>query len=213
MPLGQQKPVISKDQLQGKLDLPRGGSGAGDFPRIAETSPKAIEQIKGWNRKVRTIEQVVELRPELEFGVLVQDGNPCTLHNAKVKIRNPRGNQDIASRIPLEKRSGITELRDVEVLVWVLSTDGSLVAPLVGLPRQCGPTWRAFSERRLLELLAAQPEVGTPSHPLPLPPRPRGAIAIEGVDFHYPSRPDMPALDNFSLAVAPAACVPLTDHG
>ncbi|MCO5095911.1 MAG: ABC transporter transmembrane domain-containing protein [Rhodocyclaceae bacterium] len=67
----------------------------------------------------------------------------------------------------------------------------------------------AGATERLLELLAAQPDVSMPSHPEPLPARPRGALAFEGVDFHYPSRPDTPALADFSLAVAPGESVAL----
>ena len=67
----------------------------------------------------------------------------------------------------------------------------------------------AGATERLLELLAAQPDVSMPPHPEPLPARPRGALAFAGVNFHYPSRPDTPALADFSLAVAPGESVAL----
>ncbi len=67
----------------------------------------------------------------------------------------------------------------------------------------------AGATERLLELLAAQPDVSTPSDPLPLPAKPRGAITFEAVNFSYPSRPDTPALADFSLAVAPGESVAL----
>jgi ATP-binding cassette subfamily B protein len=60
---------------------------------------------------------------------------------------------------------------------------------------------------RLAELLAATPTIGAPLHPVPLPQRIRGAIHFDNVTFHYPSRPDTAALQNFSLDVAPGETV------
>jgi ATP-binding cassette subfamily B protein len=42
---------------------------------------------------------------------------------------------------------------------------------------------------------------------LPVPVR--GALRFDGVSFHYPSRPDAPALEDFSLQVAPGETVAL----
>jgi len=87
----------------------------------------------------------------------------------------------------------------------------ALVGGSVGaLSESWGDLQRAAgATERLLELLAAQPEVSLPAHPLPLPARPRGAIALEEVSFHYPTRPDSPALAGFSLAVSPGESVAL----
>jgi ATP-binding cassette subfamily B protein len=56
---------------------------------------------------------------------------------------------------------------------------------------------------RLQELLATQPDIAPPAHPKPLPVPPRGEAAFEHVTFHYPSRPDRPALADFDLHVRP----------
>jgi ATP-binding cassette subfamily B protein len=48
-----------------------------------------------------------------------------------------------------------------------------------------------------------------PSAPTPLPARPRGEIVFEDLGFRYPSRPDTPALEHFSLRVAPGETVAL----
>ena len=87
----------------------------------------------------------------------------------------------------------------------------ALVAGSVGaLSESWGDLQRAAgATERLLELLAAQPDIGAPPQPLPLPARARGAIAFEGVNFRYPSRPDTPALADFSLTVAPGESVAL----
>jgi ATP-binding cassette, subfamily B, bacterial len=56
---------------------------------------------------------------------------------------------------------------------------------------------------RLAELLAARPEIAAPATPRALPQPARGAVAFEGVEFRYPTRPDTAALHDFSLSVAP----------
>jgi ATP-binding cassette, subfamily B, bacterial len=60
----------------------------------------------------------------------------------------------------------------------------------------------AGASERLMELLAIEPEVNAPASPKPLPEPPLGTIEFETVRFHYPSRPDTPALENLTLQVA-----------
>jgi len=55
---------------------------------------------------------------------------------------------------------------------------------------------------RLSELLAQQPEIAAPAQPRPLPEPARGAIEFDHVTFHYPTRPEVAALHDFSLSVA-----------
>ncbi len=62
---------------------------------------------------------------------------------------------------------------------------------------------------RLTELLAVVPEIRSPDKPVPLPLPAKGAVAFENVNFAYASRPDMPALENFTLNVAPGETVAL----
>ncbi|MGE8281261.1 MAG: ABC transporter transmembrane domain-containing protein [Stenotrophomonas sp.] len=62
---------------------------------------------------------------------------------------------------------------------------------------------------RIGELLTEQARITAPAHPLPLPVPVRGEIRFEHVSFHYPQRPDHPALDDFSLTVAPGETVAL----
>jgi ATP-binding cassette subfamily B protein len=65
----------------------------------------------------------------------------------------------------------------------------------------------AGAMERLAELLAATPSIRAPLHPVPLPQRIRGAIHFDNVTFHYPSRPETAALENFNLDVAPGETV------
>jgi ATP-binding cassette subfamily B protein len=62
---------------------------------------------------------------------------------------------------------------------------------------------------RISELLDETPAVLAPAQPLSLPAPVRGEIAFERVTFHYPQRPDLPALEHFSLHVAPGETVAL----
>ena len=81
-----------------------------------------------------------------------------------------------------------------------------LVATSIGaLSEVWGDVQRAAgATERLMELLAAQPEIHLPAAPLPLPPPQPGVtgeIRMEHLLFHYPSRPDQAALQDFSLQV------------
>ncbi|MFI4934276.1 MAG: ABC transporter transmembrane domain-containing protein [Caulobacterales bacterium] len=69
-----------------------------------------------------------------------------------------------------------------------------------------GETWGDIQKtsgamERIAEILNARPSIAPPAIPTPLPIPPRGEIAFEGVTFAYPGRPDLPALDGFSLDV------------
>jgi len=66
----------------------------------------------------------------------------------------------------------------------------------------------AAAADRLLEILATKPEIAAPASPAILPP-PQGRVAFEGVTFHYPSRPDTPALRDITLALEPGETVAL----
>ena len=65
----------------------------------------------------------------------------------------------------------------------------------------------AGAASRLEELLGEQPDIAPPAHPVTLPEPPRGRIAFEHVEFRYPTRPDVAALHDFSLAVEPGETV------
>ncbi len=67
----------------------------------------------------------------------------------------------------------------------------------------------AGAAERLLELLATRPEITAPPQPLAFPAAGRGEVALEGITFFYPSRPERPALAEFSLAVTPGETVAL----
>lgn len=81
----------------------------------------------------------------------------------------------------------------------------AIVAGAVGaLSEVMGDAQRAAgATERLLELLSVQSPIASPALPLALPPRrANGAsLTLEGVTFHYPSRPNQPALSHISVAI------------
>jgi len=62
---------------------------------------------------------------------------------------------------------------------------------------------------RISELLVETSAVESPAHPAALPKPVRGELAFEHVSFHYPLRPDAPALEEFDLRVRPGETVAL----
>jgi ATP-binding cassette subfamily B protein len=79
----------------------------------------------------------------------------------------------------------------------VASAAGAISEVMGDLQRGAG------AAERLLEILGATPTIRPPASPQTLPIPARGEVAIEGVDFAYPSRPHPPALSGLSLTVAP----------
>jgi ATP-binding cassette subfamily B protein len=67
----------------------------------------------------------------------------------------------------------------------------------------------AGAAERLVELLREESDIAAPEHPDALPEPPNGAVALQQVTFRYPSRPDEPALDAYTLTVAPGEHVAL----
>ncbi|WP_294234873.1 ABC transporter transmembrane domain-containing protein [uncultured Sphingomonas sp.] len=61
--------------------------------------------------------------------------------------------------------------------------------------------------QRLAELLAEEPEIAPPPAPAVLPVIPMGALRFEHVVFHYPTRPEVAALNDFSLDIRPGETV------
>ena len=78
-----------------------------------------------------------------------------------------------------------------------------IVASSVGtLSEVFGDVQRAAgASERLFELLAVEPAIRAPDHPVPLPLPARGTVTLDAVTFHYPSRPDAAALDRLTLDI------------
>nr|HMN55330.1 ABC transporter transmembrane domain-containing protein [Sphingopyxis sp.] len=86
---------------------------------------------------------------------------------------------------------------------------GGLVAGAFGaLTEVYGDLLRsAGAAERLHELLVAEPTIAAPQNPRSLPEPTTGTLEFDHVEFRYPTRPDAPALHDFSLAVRPRETV------
>ena len=100
------------------------------------------------------------------------------------------GHDVVAGRISAGQLSAF-----VFYAVIVAGAVATISEVLGDLQRAAGATERIF------ELLAIEPGIAPPSNPAPLPSPARGTVSFEAVTFRYPSRPDTPALDAFTLDV------------
>jgi ATP-binding cassette subfamily B protein len=87
----------------------------------------------------------------------------------------------------------------------------ALVAGAIGaLSEVMGDAQRAAgATERLMELLAVESPIQSPAAPQALPPRVAAgaALTLRDVTFHYPSRPQSPALTHLSLDIEPGQTV------
>jgi ATP-binding cassette subfamily B protein len=86
---------------------------------------------------------------------------------------------------------------------------GGLVAGAFGaLTEVYGDLLRAAgAAERLNELLVAEPTIAPPASHRLLPDPAIGTLEFDHVEFNYPTRPDAPALHDFSLAIRPRETV------
>ena len=89
-------------------------------------------------------------------------------------------------------------------------TGGLVAGAFASLSEVYGDLLRgAGAASRLAELLDEEPGIAAPLRPVALPVPARGQLAFEKVGFRYPTRPDAPALRDFTLAVEPGETVAL----
>ena len=86
----------------------------------------------------------------------------------------------------------------------VVATSVGAISEVVGdLQRAAGAV------ERLFELLDMQPNIAAPADPRSLPEILVARVSMDNVTFRYPSRPEHPALMDFTLDVAPGETVAL----
>ena len=110
----------------------------------------------------------------------------------------------VGGRDVIEGRMTGGELSAFILYAVMLATSGASLSEVWGEVQRA-----AGAAERLLEVLAQRPGIAAPAAPLALPSPTRGRIAFEAVTFRYPTRPDHPALDRFSLVVEPGETVAL----
>ncbi len=81
---------------------------------------------------------------------------------------------------------------------------------VAGLSEVWGDVMRAAGAmERIGELLDERADIASPAQPAALPAPAHGALRFEGVSFHYPTRPDTAALDDFTLDIRAGETVAL----
>ncbi|MEM6594075.1 MAG: ABC transporter transmembrane domain-containing protein [Pseudomonadota bacterium] len=93
----------------------------------------------------------------------------------------------------------------VQFLIYAIMVAGGVAA----MSEIWGEVQRAAgATERLVELLKAEDTVKDPDAPVEMP-RVEGRVRFDNVVFHYPARPEVAALDNVTLEVAPGETVAL----
>jgi ATP-binding cassette subfamily B protein len=94
-----------------------------------------------------------------------------------------------------------------ETVVYVILLAGAVAV----LGEVYGDLLRAAgATERLMELLSSHSPVANPAHPKDLPLTGQGlSVQFDQVQFHYPSRPEQAALQDFSLQLSPGETVAL----
>jgi ATP-binding cassette subfamily B protein len=109
------------------------------------------------------------------------------------------GSQDVVA-------GEITEGGLVRFMIYTIMVGGAVAA----LSEVWGELQRAAgATERLVELLTAEDTVQDPVQPNVLPAPVKGALHFDKVQFHYPSRPQISALDGIELDIAPGETVAL----
>lgn len=87
-------------------------------------------------------------------------------------------------------------------------TGGLVAGSFAALTEVFGDLIRASgAAQRLTELLTERPGIAAPASPVSLPQPALGSVAFEHITFRYPTRPEVSALHDFSLAISPGETV------
>lgn len=93
-----------------------------------------------------------------------------------------------------------------QFLLYAIFTAGAVGA----LSETWGELQRAAgATERLIEILATEPAIQAPENASAMPQQLQGEVHFEGVDFSYPSRPDIAVLKNFNLHIKAGETVAL----
>ncbi|MCA3273273.1 MAG: ATP-binding cassette domain-containing protein [Roseomonas sp.] len=109
----------------------------------------------------------------------------------------------VGGRDVIEGRISGGELTAFVFYAVLMASSGATVSELWGEIQRA-----AAAADRLGEVLAIAPAIAAPAVPLPLPPA-QGRVVFEAVTLRYPTRPDTPALSDFSLVVEPGEAIAL----
>jgi ATP-binding cassette subfamily B protein len=180
--------------------------------RIADTSALASETLNA----IHTVQSYTrEANMSARFGRAVED----TLATARKRIRTRSFLTATVILLVFGAITGVLWAGAREVVSGAMQAGvlaqfllfAVMVAGSVGaLVEVWGDVQRAAGAmERIGELLHTEPGIADPVEPATVVLPIRGALRFEGVRFHYPSRPDRAALDDFTLDIRPGETVAL----
>lgn len=88
------------------------------------------------------------------------------------------------------------ELAQFVLFTVLLASSGAMLSEMWGEVQRA-----AGAMERLIELLNAQANICAPENPIAIPALGEGRISFNKVNFHYPSRPSIHALENLNLNI------------
>ncbi|HUO88398.1 MAG TPA: ABC transporter transmembrane domain-containing protein [Rhizomicrobium sp.] len=180
--------------------------------RIADTSARASETLNA----VQTVQAFTRESVERKlFGAAVESSFRVAIERTRARaVMTAVVMASVASCIVGVFWVGAHDVVAGRMTVGLLTQFAGYAVIFVSGMGAMSETWgdlqrAAGASERLMELLHVKPEVAAPAHPVALPKPAKGAVAFRDVTFHYPSRPNYKALNDFSLAIQPGEAVAL----
>lgn len=180
--------------------------------RIADTASHAAETVAA----MQTVQSFThEEHDRAAFSEAVE----ASFITAKMRILARSGMTAIAIVLIFSGVVGILWLGAQSVLDGTMS--GGTLSQFILYAVLCATAIGALSEvwgevqlaagatERLVEILQVEPDIQPPAAPKLLPQPVEGRVVFDAVTFQYPTRPDVSALDGFSLTVEPGETVAL----
>ena len=180
--------------------------------RIADTASHAAETVSA-------MQTVQSFTHEVEDRRVFARAIEASFDTAKLRILARAGMTAIAIVLVFAGVTGILWLGAQNVLDGTMS--GGTLGQFILYAVLCATSIGALSEvwgevqlaagatERLVEILQVEPQIKSPIAPVALPHPTQGHIGFDNVTFQYPTRPDISALEGFSLDVTPGETVAL----
>ncbi|MGC6535267.1 MAG: ABC transporter transmembrane domain-containing protein [Parvibaculales bacterium] len=180
--------------------------------RIADTASHAAETVSA-------MQTVQSFTHEAEDRAVFARAVEASFDTAKLRILARAAMTAIAIVLVFAGVTGILWLGAQYVLDGSMS--GGTLGQFILYAVLCATSIGALSEvwgevqlaagatERLVEILEVEPEIKAPANPVALPQPAQGRITFDDIGFHYPTRPEVSALQGFSLDVTPGETVAL----
>ena len=180
--------------------------------RIADTSAHAAETISA-------MQTVQSFTHEVEDRRVYAEAVESSFNTAKLRILARSGMTAIAIVLVFAGVVGILWVGAQNVVQGTMTagTLGQFIIYAVLCATSIGALSEVWGEvqlaagatERLVEILQVTPQITAPANPVAIARPVRGLIGFDNVSFSYPTRPEISALNGFSLEVSPGETVAL----